>query len=90
MPSFLLSSVIYGLCAAVALFCAVMLLVAWRRQRHRLLLWSGLCFAGLTANNILLVLDKMVFLDVDLSPWRHSMAVLSIAVLLYGLIWDSD
>jgi len=90
MPFLLLSSLIYGLCAAVALFCAAMLLIAWHRQRHRLLLWSGLCFAGLTLNNILLVLDKIVFLQVDLSPWRHSLSVLSIAVLLYGLIWDSD
>lgn len=90
MPSLLLSSLIYGLCAAVALLCAVMLLNAWRRQRHRLLLWSGLCFAGLTVNNVLLVLDKIVFLNVDLSPWRHGMAVISIAVLLYGLIWDCD
>ena len=90
MPSLLLSSLIYGLCAAVALFCAIMLLAAWRRQGHRLLLWSGLCFAGLTFNNVLLVLDKIVFLQVDLSPWRHSLAVISIAVLLYGLVWDSD
>jgi hypothetical protein len=90
MPSFLLSAIIYGLCAAVALLCAVLLLAAWRRQGHRLLLWSGLCFAGLTINNVLLVLDKMVFLEVDLSPYRHATAVTSIVILLYGLIWDSD
>ncbi|HVW75162.1 MAG TPA: DUF5985 family protein [Rhizomicrobium sp.] len=90
MPALLLPAIIYGLCAAVALLCAVLLLLAWRRQRHRLLLWSGLCFVGLTINNVLLVLDKIVFLEVDLSPYRHAMAVISIAILLYGLIWDSD
>jgi hypothetical protein len=90
MPAILLPAIIYGLCAAVALICAVLLLSAWRRQGHRLLLWSGLCFAGLTANNMLLVLDKLVFLEVDLSPYRHAVAVVSIAILLYGLIWDSD
>ena len=68
----------------------VLLLAAWRRQGHRLLLWSGLCFAGFTVNNILLVLDKIVFPDVDLSVWRTSVALISIAVLLYGLIWDAD
>ncbi len=85
-----MSSLIYGLCAAVALLCAWLLFAAWRRQRHKLLLWSGLCFAGFTANNVLLVLDKVVYPDVDLSVWRTGVAVISIAVLLYGLIWDAD
>lgn len=85
-----MSTIIYGLCALVALLCAWLLLAAWRRQSHRLLLWSGLCFVGFTANNVLLVLDKVVFPDVDLSVWRASVALLSIAVLLYGLIWDAD
>lgn len=85
-----MSTIIYGLCALVALLCAWLLLAAWRRQNHRLLLWSGLCFAGFTVNNVLLVLDKVVFPDVDLSVWRTSVAAISIAVLLYGLIWDAD
>jgi len=87
-----MSSIIYGLCAAVALLCAWLLLAAWRRQRYRLLLWSGLCFAGFTINNILLVLDKVVFPgpEVDLSLWRAAVALLSVAVLLYGLIWDAE
>jgi len=85
-----MSSIIYGLCAAVALLCAVLLFAAWRRQRHRLLLWSGLCFAGFTINNVLLVLDKVIYPEVDLSVWRTGVAVISIAVLLYGLIWDAD
>jgi len=73
-----MSSIIYGLCAAVALLCAWLLLSAWRRQRHRLLLWSGLCFAGFTLNNVLLILDKLVLPDVDLSLWRISVAVISV------------
>jgi hypothetical protein len=86
----MMSSVIYGLCAGVALLCASLLLSAWRRQQHRLLLWSGLCFAGFTLNNVLLVLDKLVLPDTDLSLWRIGVAALSIAILLYGLVWDSE
>jgi hypothetical protein len=86
----MMSSLIYGLCAAIALLCAVLLLAAWRRQGHRLLLWSGLCFVGFTINNVLLVLDKIVLPDVDLSVWRTGVALVSIVVLLYGLIWDAD
>ena len=85
-----MSSAIYGLCAGVALLCAWLLLAAWRRQRHRLLLWSGLCFVGFTLNNVLLILDKLVLPDIDLSLWRISVAVISISILLYGLVWDAE
>jgi hypothetical protein len=86
-----MASITYGLCAAVALLCAWLLLTAWRRHGHRLLLWSGLCFAGFTLNNALLVLDKVVYPDsLDLSLWRAGVALASIMVLLYGLVWDTE
>ena len=85
-----MADVIYSLCALTALVCSYLLLQAYGRGRYRLLLWSGLCFAGLTLNNVLLVLDKLVFLDVDLSLWRTLVALLSMMILLYGLIWDSE
>ena len=84
-----MAALIYLLCAATALICTVLLLRAYRRGRYRLLLWSGLCFAGLTLNNLLLILDKMV-VETDLSPWRGAVALASMAVLLYGLVWDSE
>ena len=85
-----LSTVIYGLCAVTALLCAGLLLSTYRRTRYRLLLWSGLCFVGLTATNLLLVLDKLVWPTVDLSPWRHSVTLTAMLVLLYGLIWNAE
>jgi hypothetical protein len=84
------SSATYSLCALVALLCAWLLLAAYRRQRYKLLLWSGLCFIGFTINNTLLVLDKVILTEVDLSVSRAAVALASIAVLLYGLIWDAD
>lgn len=85
-----MATLIYGLCALTALTCAYLLLQAYRRSRYRLLLWSGLCFAGLTINNLLLVLDKVVFPAIDMSVWRTSTALLAMAVLLYGLIWETE
>ena len=85
-----MGALIYTLCAAAALACAVLLLRAYSRGGYRLLLWSGLCFAGLTANNLLLVADKVVFPAVDLSLARSSVALASISVLLFGLIWDAE
>jgi hypothetical protein len=85
-----MSAIIYGLCALTALGCAILLLRGYRRSRYRLLLWSGLCFAGLTLNNLLLVIDKVALPDIDLSVPRTLVALVAMAVLLFGLIWDSD
>jgi hypothetical protein len=86
----MIATIIYALCALTALLCAVLLLAAYWRSGYRLLLWSGLCFAGLTLNNLLLVLDKLVFPDIDFSLWRSLSALIAMIVLLYGLIWDSE
>ena len=85
-----MAGLIYGLCALTALLCAWLLLQAWRRSGYKLLLWSGLCFAGLTANNFLLVVDKLIFPAVDMSVWRLVLGLGSLMVLLYGLIWDAE
>lgn len=85
-----MATLIYGLCALTAFLCATLLLLAYRRSHYRLLLWSGLCFAGLTINNVLLVMDKVAFPLVDLSLPRAFVALLAISVLLYGLIWDAE
>jgi hypothetical protein len=82
--------IIYGACMLTALLCAFLLFRAYRRSRHRLLMWSGLCFAGLTLNNLFLVLDKLVFPDIDFAIARSVSALFAMAVLLYGLIWDSE
>lgn len=85
-----MGTVIYGLCALTALTCMVLLLQAYRRSHYRLLLWSALCFAGLTLNNLLLVLDKIAFPQVDLLPWRTTVSFVAMLVLLYGLIWEAE
>jgi len=81
---------IYLLCAATALACAGLLLRGYGRTRHRLLLWSGLCFLGMFLNNIVLILDRLVFPDRDLSTWRLGLALLALLPMLYGLIWEDD
>ena len=83
-------SFVYGLCAAAAILCATLLLQAYRRSGYKLLLWSGLCFVGLTLNNLLLVVDKLFVPSRDLSVWRTAVALASMSVLLYGLIWDRE
>ena len=81
---------IYLLCALTALLCAWLLLRAYRDSSYKLLLWGGLCFIGLTLNNTLLIVDKLVVPYMDLSTWRLVLALVSVLIFLYGLIWDSD
>jgi uncharacterized protein DUF5985 len=85
-----MASLVYGLCALTALLCTTMLLVAFRRTGHRLLLWSGLCFAGLTLNNVLLIVDKLVLPDADLSLVRSATALGAMLLLVYGLVLKVD
>ena len=83
-------NVFYGLCALTSFLCAWLLLQAWRRSQYSPMLWGGVCFAGLTLNNITVIIDKFVLTDVDLLVLRNGIALASMAILLYGLIWDSE
>ena len=85
-----MSAVIYSLCALTALLCAVLLLRAYRRTRTRLLFWSGLCFAGLTASNVVLVFDKIVLPMMDLSTARLATGLVALLLLVYGLVMEED
>lgn len=70
--------------------CAVLLLIAYARVRQRLLLWSGLCFGGLTLSNALVVIDLAVVPEFSIYLWRLGVAALSLLLLLYGLIFESE
>lgn len=85
-----MSGVVYVLCAVTALLCAWLLLRAYRANGSALLFWSGMCFAFLAVSNILLVADRLLFPDVDLSPGRLLPALAGMFVLLYGLIWHGE
>ena len=82
----------YLLCAATSVLCAVLLLRGYLRTRTRLLMWSTLCFIGLALNNILLFLDLVVFPgpEVDLRIYRSGSALISLALLTIGLVWEGS
>jgi len=86
-----MAEIAYALCTVTALLCTWLLLRGYYQSRYKLLLWGGLCFLGLTMNNALLMIDKLVLpTQVNLFTWRLILALIAIAVLLYGLIWDSE
>ena len=81
--------IVYVLCAVTSGLCAVLLLRGYAKSRARLRFWSGLCFAGLALNNLLLVIDVRVVPELDLSLWRTIPALIGISLLVYGLIWET-
>jgi hypothetical protein len=85
-----MASLVYILGTLTCLTCAVLLLRAYVRVKRRLLLWSGLCFAGLTISNGLLFIDLVIIPDVSLYVWRLGTAACAMALLLFGLIWEGE
>ena len=81
---------VYILGALTSLCCALLLLRGYRRVKKKLLLWSGLCFGGLTISNLLVFVDLVMFPDVNLYRWRLATAAVAMILLLYGLIWESE
>jgi hypothetical protein len=54
-------------------------------------LWSGLCFAGLALSNALLFVDLVLLGETtDLYPCRLGTAAVAMALLVYGLVWETE
>jgi len=85
-----MAAAVYVIGILVTGLCALLLLQAYARVGQKLLLWSGLCFAGLTISNVLLFADLVMWTDVSLYSWRLSTSAASMLLLLYGLVWESD
>lgn len=86
----MIASIIYGLCALLSLGIAHLLWRHYAKSRSRVLFWSACCFTGLTINNLLLVLDKLVLSEFDLSLVRQVTALLALSLLLFGLIYEDE
>ena len=85
-----MAETIYILCTLTSLACTFLLFASYRRTRYRLLFWAGSCFAFMTLNNLFLLLDKIVFPDTDFLPARLISALVAVALLLYGLIYEKE
>ena len=93
-----MAAIVYLLCTLTSGLCALLLLRVYRRTRPqgaasapaRLLLWSGLSFCMLALNNGLVLADLVLFPSTDLALYRSATFLLATALLLYGLVWDTD
>jgi hypothetical protein len=81
---------VYFLCALTSALCAVALIREYARRHTRLLLWSSLAFVCFAASNALVFADFVLLPAVDLSVVRVGTACLGVALLLFGLVWDTE
>ncbi|MBI2909983.1 MAG: hypothetical protein HYX92_20270 [Chloroflexi bacterium] len=84
-----MTEIVYALVTLTALACALLLLRAYSQNGERLLMWAGLCFAGLTLNNLLVLVDVVVLPQVSLYLLRQVVGLISMAVLVYGLVFET-
>ncbi|QNN64308.1 hypothetical protein H9L12_08105 [Sphingomonas rhizophila] len=81
--------VVYVLCLLTSTACALLLARSYCRHGMSLLLWSSICFTFLAANNLVLVIDLLIWPDGDLRTLRASLALAASASLIWGVIWDT-
>ena len=81
---------LYAVCVLSSTACTVLLFRGYLKRRVRLLMWSAVCFAGLSVNNVFLFLDLVLFPDIDLRLARLVPALIGMLFLLYGFIWDAE
>ena len=79
-----MAHLIYTLCTLTSLACAALLLTSYKRTGARLLLWSGLCFAGLTISNAITFMDLSLVAEASLYRWRLGVAATSMLLLQRG------
>ncbi|MBV1691383.1 hypothetical protein KRR38_27790 [Novosphingobium sp. G106] len=86
----LFPTLVYTLCFLTSSLCAALLGRMFLRNRARILLWSAICFTLLAAANLVVILDILVFPQVDFRLIRLGLSLAAVGVLLIGFIWDGE
>lgn len=81
---------VYILCFVTSGLCAGLLLRSWWKTRSRLPLWTAVSFIFLALNNLALVFDFVVFPAADLSLLRQILAIVALAILIWGFVWETE
>lgn len=84
------TALVYVLCLASSATCAALLARSYIASRNRLLLWSAICFALLTLNNLAVVSDILLLPTTDLSNLRILSSLGGVGALLYGFIFEVE
>jgi hypothetical protein len=85
------AAVVYILCFLTSAACAWLLGRSYRANGAPLLFWSSVCFAFLAANNLVLMIDLLIFPQMfDLRIVRLLLALAAVTSLIWGFIWRAE
>lgn len=84
-----MNGVVYILCAITSVASAYLLWRGAKGAGGRLLFWSAIFFAGMALNNIFLYVDLAVGDLADLRLAPNLIALASLSVLIYALVWET-
>lgn len=84
----MINLIVTSLSALTALLCTILSFRGYARSRYKLLLWSGLCFAGLSLSNVLMVVEVYILPDLNLQLARLLLGLSALLILIYGLIFN--
>ena len=85
-----MAPLIYTLCMLTSIMCAFLLFRTYRKRHITLLLWCGLFFAIQALSDVVLIVDKLIVPETDLSLYRYGIALIAVGFLLYGLIMRTE
>ena len=86
----ILPTIVYVLCFLTSAACAWLLGRSYRQTGTRLLLWSSICFAFLAANNLVVVVDLVIWTDRDLRLLRVLLSLAAVISLIWGFVWEVE
>jgi len=85
-----IQSAVYLLCFLTSASAMLLLLRGYSRTGTRILLLSAVGFVLFALNNLLLFVDIVLLPETDLLPYRQLAALIGVAILLLGFIWEID
>ncbi len=85
-------AIVYILCFLTSAACAWLLGRSYLANCTRFLLWSSICFGFLALNNLVLVLDLVIWPnpEIDLRLPRLLLALAAIVSLIWGFVWEVE
>jgi len=85
-----MSDIAFVLCAAASAACAVLLRRSYRLTQGPFVRWTSLCFVALAMNSAAMLIDRYMLPTVDLRILRSAIALVGMALLVYGLVWERE
>jgi hypothetical protein len=81
---------VYLLCFLTSAACALLLGRAYRRTTAPVLLWSSICFCLLALNNLAVIMDMILFPQINFTPLRLILALAAVCTLIFAFVWELE